>query len=246
MTFAPHFLWSLGLTLVLPMIGGRAVPARVKLMFAVCIGLFLSALSSNSLIGTVTLSNLNIPQLVVHFIVGAAVGLLFRLIFSVFEIFGSIVSNAMSMMQLTAGQDGGQTSVYSDVSAIFAGFIFLTAGGHLWMLRAIAAQYPTLHRSLNQDGIESAFFLQISSKVPDIFSSVFLTAFALTMPFLAFTVIYYLTLGLVNRLFPQFMVIIVGAPLLILGGMILLLLILPFVFDVSAVLWRVIDGVSRV
>ena len=222
------------------------MPARVKLMFALCIGLFLSALSSNSLIGTVTLANLNIPQLVVHFIVGAAVGFLFRLIFSVFEIFGSIVSNAMSMMQLTAGQDGGQTSVYSDVSAIFAGFIFLTAGGHLWMLRAIAAQYPTLHRSLNQEGIENAFFLQISSKVPDIFSSVFLTAFALSMPFLAFTVIYYLTLGLVNRLFPQFMVIIVGAPLLILGGMILLLLILPLVFDVSAVLWRVIDGVSRV
>lgn len=246
MQVAPHFLWSMGLSLVLPIIGGQAVPMRIKLMFAIALGLLLASLMAepSNVIKPWNLTDL--PRLIFHFVAGVVVGFVLRVIYSVFEMVGAIISNAMSMMQLTAGQDTSQSSVYSNVSAVFAGFAFLTAGGHLWLLSRVLRHYPDLHLGLIGGASETDLLHEISVRVPDVFSAVFLTGFALAMPFLVFTLIYYLTLGVVNRLFPQFMVIIVGAPALILGGMILILAFLPFAFDVPSVLLRVIEEVNLV
>lgn len=245
LVFAFSTAWALGLAMLSPMIGASYIPMRVKLAFALAIGGMLALLDGEM---TFTLGrgdiliNGNLPLLIVNFISGAVAGFVLRLAFSVFETIGTIVANAMSLMQLVSGQDGSQASVYTNVAAVFASLVFLSADGHIWVLTTIIERNGTvLTTTLSFD---TAILAPLW--IADLFSSVLLTAFALSLPFLFLSIVYYLCLGVISRLFPQFMAIIVGAPALVMGAMMLFALLLPFFFDVQPVLERVLDGISDV
>jgi flagellar biosynthetic protein FliR len=52
-------------------------------------------------------------------------------------------------------------------------------------------------------------------------------AFTLAAPFVIVSVLYNLTLGIINRAMPQMMVVFVGAPVITLGGLLMLFLLAP-------------------
>ncbi|WP_281968848.1 flagellar biosynthetic protein FliR [Roseovarius nanhaiticus] len=65
-------------------------------------------------------------------------------------------------------------------------------------------------------------------------SGAFSLAFRLAAPFVLISVLYNLTLGIINRAMPQLMVIFVGAPVITLGGLMLLFLLAPIMLSVWA------------
>ncbi len=62
----------------------------------------------------------------------------------------------------------------------------------------------------------------------------FALAFALAAPFVIASLVYNLALGAINRAMPQLMVAFVGAPVITLGGMVLLFLSAPLMLSVWA------------
>ena len=63
-------------------------------------------------------------------------------------------------------------------------------------------------------------------------SGAFSLAFSLAAPFVLISVLYNLTLGIINRAMPQMMVIFVGAPVITAGGLILLFLLAPIMLGI--------------
>ena len=63
-------------------------------------------------------------------------------------------------------------------------------------------------------------------------SRAFSLAFLLAAPFVIASVIYNLALGVINRAMPQLMVAFVGAPVITLGGIVLLFLASPLMLSV--------------
>jgi flagellar biosynthetic protein FliR len=60
-------------------------------------------------------------------------------------------------------------------------------------------------------------------------SHAFSLAFSLAAPFVIVSVLYNLTLGVINRAMPQLMVAFVGAPVITAGGLFLLFLLAPLI-----------------
>jgi flagellar biosynthetic protein FliR len=63
-------------------------------------------------------------------------------------------------------------------------------------------------------------------------SQAFALAFTLAAPFVIISVLYNLTLGVINRAMPQLMVAFVGAPVITAGGLLLLFLLSPLMLSV--------------
>ena len=59
----------------------------------------------------------------------------------------------------------------------------------------------------------------------------FSLAFTLAAPFVIVSVLYNLTLGVINRAMPQLMVAFVGAPVITAGGLFLMLLLTPIMLS---------------
>ena len=69
-------------------------------------------------------------------------------------------------------------------------------------------------------------------------ANAFALAFALAAPFVIVSVLYNLTLGIINRAMPQMMVVFVGAPVIVGGGIVILLVMAPTILS----LW--VDALS--
>ena len=65
-------------------------------------------------------------------------------------------------------------------------------------------------------------------------ASAFRLAFVLAAPFMIVSLLYNLTLGVINRAMPQLMVVFVGAPLITFGGLALLFLLAPRIVSIWA------------
>ena len=94
--------------------------------------------------------------------------------------------------------------------------LFLT-DQHLEIFKALAASYTTLPAS---EGFSSRFAL---TQLADTAARAFLLALRIGSPFLIFSVILNLAIGLTNRLVPTVQIYFLATPFLVLGGLFLLL-----------------------
>lgn len=136
----------------------------------------------------------------------------------------------------TAGAIAAQATSLSQVFG-GAGVEPLPAFGHILVMGGIAlAMMLGLHVRVAEFLIGSYAFLPARAFPDpagaaqwglDRVAEAFALAMQLAMPFLVVSVIYNLTLGVINRAMPQLMVALVGTPALTAGGLILLALLAP-------------------
>ena len=209
-----------------PGFGERSVPVRIKLILAIMFTLVVSPAVSPLLAETVRQPP-PIGWLVLsETIVGLMIGIGIRLFLLALQTAGSIAAQATSLAQILGS----------------AGVTPLPAIGHLLVVGGLAlAMMMGLHVKTAQMVVLTYDLFPVA-QLPDAsavsmwgvrqVAGAFALAFTLAAPFVILSVIYNLTLGIINRAMPQLMVVFVGAPVITAGGLGLLLLMAPTMLTV--------------
>lgn len=205
------------LVMLLPAIGESAVPARLRLVFALMLTLVFFPILSDSLPGIpVTLGGL-VSLLFTEMIVGFFIGLLVRLVMSALQVAGSVIAmqTGLGFAQNFDPSQGQQSAIFGSFLYVLGVAMIFTTDLHHLFVAAIFDSYQ-LFPPGRLPPVEDGLALAVET-VADSFA----LGIQLSAPFLAFGLIFYFGLGVLARLMPQVQVFFVGAPANILLGFIM-------------------------
>ena len=205
---------------VLPGLGARAVPARIRLVAALGLtgALFPLAAPLDAAADAV-------PLLLGEAMAGAYLGLAFRLLLFVLSVAGIIVAQALSLSQVFGAAIEEADTTLSTLMVLAGTTLFLTTGLAVEALAALARSYETLPPG----GVPSAL---LAERLARGFADGLALGLSLAAPFVLLNLAYNALLGLMNRAMPQLMVTFVGMPAVILVGLMLLGTTISHVFAV--------------
>lgn len=204
-----------------PGFGERSVPVRIKLMLAIMFTLIVSPALAPQLSDTVRQPPALSWLILSETAVGLMIGIGLRLFLLALQTAGSIAAQATSLAQILGS----------------AGITPLPALGHLLVVGGLAlAMMLGLHVRV-AEMVVLTYNLFPVAELPEAsavstwgirqVAGAFALAFTLAAPFVIVSVLYNLTLGIINRAMPQLMVVFVGAPVITAGGLALLFLLAP-------------------
>lgn len=206
---------------LMPAFGEQVVPMRVRLALtlaftaitapAVAAGLP-AALGPLAALGEV--------------VAGLALGMVLRLAVLVLQIAGQVAAQSTSLAQIFGGAAADPQPAFGRLAVMAGLALAVMAGLHLRVAEALILSY----RVLPAGGLPDAAALSQWGVAR--IAGAFGFAVTLAMPFVAAGLIYNLALGVINRAMPQLMVVLVGAPALTGGGLVLMALALPVLLSV--------------
>lgn len=221
------FLWPLtrilGLIMVAPVFGHRAVPARVK----VGLGIFIALIAAPALppmpdVGLGSWHGLLI--LVQQFLIGIAIGFTMRVIFAAVEAAGEIIGLQMGLgfASFFDPQSAGQTMVLARFFNLLAILLFLAVNAHLLLLGVLVDSFQSLPVSTRP--LSAAGFYSVAT----LGSSIFATGLQMALPLIAILLMTNLALGILTRSAPQLNIFAIGFPITLGVGLIALDTTLPY------------------
>lgn len=211
---------------VLPGFGERSVPTRVKLVLALAFTAVIAPAVS-----PITLSDSQATLLgysVTEGIVGLALGLSIRFFVMALQTAGAIAAQATSLSQILGGNAVEPIPAMGYVLVIGGLALAVMAGLHVHAARFMIYSYELFPAGTLPDA--SSLTEWGTAHLARAFS----LAFLLAAPFVIASIVYNLTLGVINRAMPQLMVAFVGAPVITLGGLFILFLSAPYIL----IVWR--------
>jgi flagellar biosynthetic protein FliR len=199
----------------LPAFGEQSIPVRIRLGLTLCLTAAVLP-TSLSLMPKISLAQ----GFGAEIMIGLILGLSLRFFVFAFVTAGSIIANATSLSQLFP-QAGEPQPAISQLLAIAALALALALDLPLRLIAFLSLSYSAFPPGRLPD---LAWLADWAASHADL---AFALAFQLSMPFVIAAVLYNVALGVMNRAMPQLMVTFIGAPLLALGGLVLLTLLLP-------------------
>ncbi|WP_456267388.1 flagellar biosynthetic protein FliR [Kushneria sp. AK178] len=207
---------------VAPIFGENAVPrpAKVGLAFALTI-IVAPVLPPMPEVPPTSWTGLMI--VVQQFIIGAALGLVMRLVFAAVQAAGDYIALQMglSFASFYSPEAQGTTTVLARFLNMIAILMFMALNGHTIMIRLLIETFTRL--PIGRMGLEPAGFEAIARWGSYIFSAGFLMA----LPVLTALLIINISMGILNRASPQFSVFSVGFPITLTTGVTLLTFMTP-------------------
>lgn len=201
----------------MPAIGERVVPARVKLVLALCF-----AVASLPVVGAaateVARSSGFVPTIALETTVGLFLGLSLRFLVIILQTAGSMAAQATSLAQLFAGAAAEPMPAIGHFLVVSGLAFAMIMGLPLRVLEMIVASYDVFPMA---SGLNIGLLAEWGAKLV---AKCFALSFTLAAPFLVMSLLYNLTLGVINRAMPQLMVAFVGAPVITAGGLVFLFL----------------------
>lgn len=211
--------------LVLPGLGERIIPARVRLGAA----LALTAVVTPAVLPFLPARTGVLPPIaffLTEAVAGLILGLGLRLIVHALEIAGSIAAQATSLSQIMGGASPDPQPAMGAILMLAGITLAVMADLHVHMAQAFLRSYTLLPigrfpaaSDIGGWGVEQV-------------ARAFALAFSLSAPFLIGSLLYNLALGVINKAMPQLMVAFVGAPAITWGGLALLFVTAPFILPV--------------
>jgi flagellar biosynthetic protein FliR len=212
------------LVMALPLFSGRIIPAPIK-------GVCIVALSVNFYplvqqqpvpipLGPVHLGLLILGEL----LVGMLIGFVAQILFAGIQLSGEIMNQQMglSFANIVDPQNGQQSSLISNFQYIFAVLLFFSMQAHHWFIQAMAESLHAIPL------LGSTVPTTVGTVIVRIFSQAFVVAVQIAAPIFATLLLVNIGLGIMARLVPQMNVFILGFPVTIGVGMIILIGALPY------------------
>ena len=221
------FIWPLtrilGLVMVMPALGHRSVPGRVK----IGLGIFVTLIVAPTLppMPDVALGSWHgLLVLVQQFLIGVAMGFIVRVVFAAFETAGEIIGLQMGLgfASFFDPQSAGQSLVLARFFNILATLVFLAVNAHLLMIGALVDSFQSL--PIGTQPLSAAGFHNVAAFGSTIFS----VGLQLSLPVLAIMLMTNLSLGILTRSAPQLNIFAIGFPITLGVGLIVLDLTLPY------------------
>jgi flagellar biosynthesis protein FliR len=218
------FLRVSALVSLLPAFGDRSVPTRVKLglsiAFTMIVAPAIPVISAPE--GVYLLAGFAVSEVGI----GLALGFGIRMFILVLQTAGSIAAQSTSLSQILGGAGVEPVPAMGFVLVVGGLALAVMAGLHMRAAAFLIASYDLLPFSTIPDG------RQMSQWGLRQISQGFSLAFLMAAPFVIASVIYNLTLGVINRAMPQLLVAFVGAPVITFGGLFLLFASAPVMLAV--------------
>lgn len=210
---------------LVPGFGERAVPVRVRLGAALVLAALLVPMVAPTVVNPPATASGLAKMIFAEALAGLIIGLSFRLLVIALQICGSVAAQNLSISQMFGAGVAPEPEPTITTLLGMAGIVLaLVAGLHVHLVAALAGLYRVLPFGLSPDAGELAEWT--TARVSEVFS----LGLSLALPFIAIGFAYNLALGALSRAMPQLLVALVGAPLLIGLGLIVLYISLPEMF----------------
>ena len=205
---------------VLPVIGGRGMPARARLIVTLALAAAMSSfLPPPPPMGIDAATVLGVVR---EFAVGIAIGLVLRLAFEAGQLAGELVSQGMGLSFATMADplSGASSPVLSQWFYLVFALLFFTLDGHLALVRLLADSYTGL--PIGAALPDTPAFL---STVPLFFAACLRAAVLLALPVMMALLAVNIAFGVLSRAAAQLNPMAIGLPVSLLVGLLLLMLL---------------------
>ncbi len=208
---------------LLPGFGETSVPVRIKLGLALAFTLPVAA-AITPFAGPIELPRLA-WLVATETLAGVLLGLSLRLFVLGLSTAGSIAAQSTSLAQIFASAGSDPQPAIGHVLVVAGLALAMMTGLHVKAVSFVILSYQMFPAAQLPDaGVVSSWGTALVSRV-------FALGFVLAVPFVIVSVLYNLTLGVINRAMPQLMVAFVGAPVITFGGLALLMLLSPLILQ---------------
>jgi flagellar biosynthetic protein FliR len=206
---------------LLPAVGERSVPQRIRLVLA----LAYTAVVAPAVISAIPASTEGAENFLLwasEVAAGLAIGIGLRLFIIALQVAGSMAAQASSLAQLFGGEAADPVPAIGQLLVIGGLALAVTAGLHVRIAELLIFSYEMLPpgRMPQAEALTSWGVAGVTR--------MFSLAFSLAAPLVIASLIYNIALGAINRAMPQLLVSFVGAPAISAGALILLALSAPF------------------
>ncbi|MGO4916791.1 flagellar biosynthetic protein FliR [Pseudogemmobacter sp. W21_MBD1_M6] len=211
---------------MLPVFGENTIPQRVRLGIALCFTAIVTPAVSERF-GDIPLEFKDFPRFLgSEVIAGLALGISLRLFVITLQITGSIAAQSTSLSQVFGGAGMEPQPVVGHLLVWGGLALAAMAGLHVRAAEAMIMSYEILPAGALPDA-----GVLLEWGVGSI-AHTFSLGFTLASPFVLASTVYNVAMGVINRAMPQLMVAMVGAPAIIAGSLILMMLALPLLLSI--------------
>ncbi|WP_281824926.1 flagellar biosynthetic protein FliR [Jannaschia rubra] len=211
------FLRVGGMMLLLPGLGDRLIPMRVRLMAAF-------ALSAPVAPSVPLPEATGIGLIAVEVTVGLAFGAVLRFTAGALSMAGMMAAQLTSLSQLFGGVE--PSSAMGNLLNLAGLALLMASGLPLMVVDLLIRSYDVLPQGMALPAGDLAAW------GVGRMAHAFALAFALAAPFALAALVYNAAMGVINRAMPQLMVAMVGAPAITWASMVLLMLAAPLMLSV--------------
>lgn len=207
----------------IPILGAR----NVLKGFKVGLGFFISLILINIVRVDTSVLSADIFSLGIaisgEFLIGFMIGLMAKLIFTAVEIAGELMGFQMGfgIVNVIDPQTSSQIPIVGQFQTILSTLIFLSINAHHYFLAAIAESFvivPPLY---------SSFPMDLMVGIVRLTGDMFVLAIKIGAPVIVALFIANIALGIISKTIPQMNILIVGFPLTIAVGILIMSLSLP-------------------
>lgn len=221
------YFWPLLRVLALittaPILSERSVPKRVK----VGLGIIITFVIAPSLPPVdVPLFSANALWLALQqILIGIALGFTMQFAFAAIRTCGEIIGLQMGLSFATFVDPGSNLNmpILARILDMLAMLLFLVFNGHLWLISLLVDTFHTL--PIGGEPINSNAFLALTRAG----GMIFLNGLMLALPIITLLLTVNLALGMLNRMTPQLSVFVIGFPITLTVGILLMAALMPLV-----------------
>jgi flagellar biosynthetic protein FliR len=209
-----------------PVFGGTAVPTQVRIFLSLILALVLLPIVPVPLhllpLDIVPLGWLAINELVVGLVLGVSL----TFVFAAIQYAGQIVDFQMgfSIVSLIDPMQDVQIPIMGLFHFLIATLIFLAMNAHYWVIRALVDSFTLIPIA------KAGFSGMVLGGIVKAFGDLFIIALRIAAPTIAVLMVYNAALGIIAKTVPQINLLIVGFPVRIALGMIVVGLSMTFFY----------------
>jgi len=233
-TFVLYFLVFVrisGIIFTAPFFGSAIIDVRLKIFFS-----FILAVLVFYTVPKISFENVNTILLMLiivkELLIGIMTGFLGRLLFVGVEFGGQVIGFQMGfgIVNVIDPQTNSQVSIISQFQNIVMILIFLAIGGHRLIIESIAKSFLVVP--------VGTFVIPETANLylVKIFSEIFVIALKIVAPVFVTLLITHVVMGIIARLVPQINILIVGFPIQIAAGLIIIIFSMTYFYTVFEII----------
>ena len=211
---------------LMPGVGEHSVPVRIKLVLGLGFTVIVAPLAAFRIGDAMVVKDAILWLAITETVIGLLIGIGLRLFVLALQTAGTIAGQATSLAQVLGGMGATPMPTMGHL-LVFGGLaLAMMEGLHVQAAQMLVLSYdlfPVAHM-LDASAVSQWGIAQVAGA--------FALAFTLAAPFVVVSVLYNLTLGVINRAMPQLMVVFVGAPVITGAGLVLMLLLAPTIMTI--------------
>jgi len=209
-----------GITIYIPYFNSNMVPLNVRIFIIFFIS-YLTTVNLDAVVSYEVSIVYVILNIIINFIIGVTIGIIMNIIFYAVEFAGEFfgVQMGFALASVVNPIYNSEISILAEMTTLVSTMIFFIFKGHIYLYSLIIESFEKI--AVLPD-INFTNFTIFASKLGDIFY----IGLQFAMPITAFMIFTNLSLGIINRLMPQMNVFMVGIPINILVGFLILMVVI--------------------